>query len=66
MGEDVVPVSETTVSFNRQHRRIQWEPFAIFLFQVNVSRGGGEENCRSTRKIKSIDKVNNRRSKGAS
>ena len=28
---------------------IRWESFAIYLFQVNVSRGGGEENWQSTR-----------------
>ena len=28
---------------------IRWESFAIYLFHVSVSRGGGEENCQSTR-----------------
>ena len=58
-------VSETKVSSNCQHRRIQWESFVIYLFQVNILRGSGEENCPSTRKINSIDKVDNRRRKGA-
>ena len=60
-----MPVSETTVRSNRRYGRIRWEHFAIFLFQVSVLRGGGAENCRSTRTINSIDKVNNRGSKGA-
>ena len=38
-------VKPSTVRSNRRYRRIRWEHFAIFLFQVSVLRGGGEENC---------------------
>ena len=58
-------VSERTVSSSRRHRILRWESITLQFFQVNVSRGCGEENCRSTRQINSINKVDNRRSKGA-
>ena len=49
MGKLLYQLVNKTVISRHRHRRIPWESIALQLFQVNVSRRCGEENCRSTR-----------------